>query len=77
LQSLNIPESKTPTYKQLQNKLFYFQNTQFHYVNDIESLVEKLCPLVFTGAEAMKQPFVYHYATDKDGGLTVGDSWER
>jgi hypothetical protein len=46
LQSMNVPESKIPTYKQLQNKLFYFRKTQFHYVNEIEPLVEKLRPLV-------------------------------
>jgi hypothetical protein len=77
LQSMNVPDSKIPTYKQLLNKLFYFRKTQFHYVNEIEPLVEKLRPLVFTGDEAMEQPFVYHYATDKDDRLIVGDGLER
>jgi hypothetical protein len=72
----NISESKIPTYKQLQNKLFYFRKTQFNYVNENEPLVEKLRQLVFTGEEPMEQPFVYHYATDKDGHLTVGDGSE-
>lgn len=77
LRSMNVPESKIPTYKQLQNKLFYFRKTQFHYVNEIEPLVEKLRPLVFTGDEAMEQPFVYHYATDEDNHLIVGDGSDR
>jgi len=77
LRSMNVPESKIPTYKQLQNKLFYFRKTQFHYVYEIEPLVEKLRPLVFTGDEAMEQPFVYHYATDEDDRLIVGDGSER
>jgi hypothetical protein len=58
LWSLKVPESKIPTYKQLQNKLFYFRKTQFNYVNEIEPLVEKLHPLVFAGEEAMEQPCV-------------------
>jgi hypothetical protein len=74
---MNVLESKIPTYKQLQNKLFYFRKTQFNYVNEIEPLVEKFRPLVFTGDEAMGQPFVYHYAMDEDGRLIVGDSSER
>ena len=77
LRSMNVPESKIPTYKQLQNKLFYFRKTQFHYVNEIEPLVKKLRPLVFSGDEAMEQPFVYHYATDEDDRLIVGDGSER
>jgi hypothetical protein len=77
LQSLKVPESKIPTYRQLQNKLFYFQKTQFKYVNEIEPLVEKLHPLVFTGEEVMEQPFVYHYATDEDGHLKLGNGSDR
>ncbi len=77
LRSMRVPESKIPTYKQLQNKLFYFRKTQFDYVNEIEPLVEKLRPLVFNGDEAMEQPFVYHYATDEGDRLIVGDGSER
>ncbi len=61
----------------MQNKLFYSWKTQFNYVNEIEPLVEILHPLVFTGEEVMEQPLVNHYATDKDGCLTVGDGTER
>jgi hypothetical protein len=57
--------------------LLYFRKTQFNYVNEIKPLVEKLCPLVFSGGEVMEQPFVYHYATNKDGHLIVGDGLER
>ncbi len=38
LQSQNILESKIPTYKQLQNKLFYFRKTHFNYVNETSSI---------------------------------------
>jgi hypothetical protein len=37
----------------------------------------KLHLLVFTGEEAMGQPFLYHYTTDKDGRLPVCDGLER
>jgi hypothetical protein len=45
---------KFPPTSNLQNKLFYFQKTQFNYVNKIEPLVKKLHPFVFTGEEAME-----------------------
>ncbi len=72
---LNISEKNVTTNKQLQ---ILFWKAQFTYANEIESLDEKLCSTVFPGKEAFEQPFVYHYATDKDGHLILGDSshWE-
>jgi hypothetical protein len=46
-------------------------------VNEIEPLVEKLHAFVFTGDEAIEQPFVCHCATEEDGQLTLGDGSER
>ncbi len=46
---------------------------RFIYVNEIEPQDEKLCAFVFTGVEAIEQPFVYHFAPDEDGCLILGD----
>jgi hypothetical protein len=58
---MNISENKTPSYRQLQNKMFYFHHNKLMYINEVNPLKAKLCPLVFTGDESEEQPFVYHY----------------
>ncbi len=77
LQCLNVPKCTIPKTKQLQNKLFYLWKIQFIYVNELEPLVEKPCQFVFIGEEVIEQPFVHHYATDKDSSLTLDNSSER
>jgi hypothetical protein len=42
-------------------KMFYFRHKKFMYINEVNPLKDKLRPLVFTGDESDKQPFVYHY----------------
>ena len=48
LRRMNISENKIPSYKQLQNKMFYFRHNKLMYI--------KLRPLVFTGDESDEQP---------------------
>jgi hypothetical protein len=57
---MNISENKIPSYKQLQNKMFYSWHNKFMYINEVNPLEDKLWPLVFTGDELDAQPFVYH-----------------
>jgi hypothetical protein len=51
LRRINISENKIPSYKQLQNKMFYFRCNKLMYINEVNPLEDKLRPLVFTGDE--------------------------
>jgi hypothetical protein len=73
IQQMNISENKIPSYKQLQHKLFYFCCHKLMYVNEVNPLEDRLQPLVFTGDESDKQPFVYHYKCDVDNKLVLGN----
>jgi hypothetical protein len=66
LWQMNITENKIPSYKQLQNKMFYFQRNKLMYINEVSPLEDKLSPLVFTGDESDEQLFVYHYKCNAD-----------
>ena len=70
---MNISESRIPSYKQLQNKMFYFCRHKLIYVNEVNPLEDKLCQLVFTGDESDEKPFVYHYKCDANNELVLGD----
>ena len=74
---MNISENKIPSYKQLQNKMFYFCHHKLMYINEVNPLEDKLCPLVFTGHESNEQPFVYHYKCDTDFKLVLGDGTDE
>ena len=54
LRRMNISENKNPSYKQLQNKMFYFRRNKLMYINEVNPLEDKLRPLVFTGDESDK-----------------------
>jgi hypothetical protein len=58
LWQMYISENKIPSYKQLQNKMFYVWHNKLMYIKEVNPLEDKLCPLVFTGDELDKQPFV-------------------
>ena len=73
LRRMNISENKIPSYKQLQNKMFYFRRNKLMYINEVNPLEDKLPPLVFTGDESDEQPFVYHYKCDANNELILGD----
>jgi hypothetical protein len=73
LQRMNISENRIPSYKQLQNKMFYFCCPKLKYVNEVNPLEDKLHQLVFTGGESDEQPFVYHYKCDANNKLVLGD----
>ena len=73
LRRMNISENKIPSYKQLQNKMFYFRRNKLMYINEVNPLEDKLRPLVFTGDESDEQPFVYHYKCDANNELILGD----
>jgi hypothetical protein len=72
LWQMNITENKIPSYKQLQNKMFYFQRNKLMYINEVSPLEDKLSPLVFTGDESDEQLFVYHYKCNADNEFTLG-----
>jgi hypothetical protein len=74
---MNITENKIPSYKQLQNKMFYFWHNKLMYINEVNPLEDKLRPLVFTGDESDKQPFVYHYKYDANNELILGDGTDE
>ena len=74
---MNITENKIPSYKQLQNKMFYFQRNKLMYINEVNPLEDKLRPLVFTGNESDEQPFVYHYKCNADNELILGDGTDE
>jgi hypothetical protein len=74
---MNISENKIPSYKQLQNKMFYFCHNKLMYINEVNPLEDKLHPLVFTGDESDKQPFVYHYKCDANNELVLGDGTDE
>jgi hypothetical protein len=77
LWQMNISENKIPSYKQLQNKMFYFCHNKLMYINEVNPLEDKLHPLVFTGDESDKQPFVYHYKCDANNELVLGDGTDE
>jgi hypothetical protein len=77
LRRLNTTENKIPSYKQLQNKMFYFQRNKLMYINEVNPLEDKLSPLVFTGNESDEQPFVYHYKCNADNELILGDATDE
>jgi hypothetical protein len=77
LWQMNISENKIPSYKQLQNKMFYFQHNKLIYTNEVNPLKDKLCPLVFTGDESDEQPIVYHYKCDANNELVLGDGTDE
>jgi hypothetical protein len=66
-----------PSYKQLQNKMFYFRWNKLMYINKVNPFKDKLCPLVFTGDESEEQPFVYHYKCDANNELVLGDGTDE
>ncbi len=70
-----IQEAEIPSQKQLQNHLYYFRRTKFKYSNEITPLEEKLCKHIFVDGEGepLDKPFVYHYDTDEDDWLILGD----
>jgi hypothetical protein len=73
LRARNVSENKIPSKKQLQNKLFYFCQTKFMYVNEVHPLEDKLHPLVFIGDEGEEQSFICHYKCDAEDHLILGD----
>jgi hypothetical protein len=77
LRQMNVSETKIPSYKQLQNKMFYFCWNKLLYINEVNPLEEKLRPLVFTGDESEEQPFVYHYKCDANNELVLGDGTDE
>ena len=77
LRRMNISENKIPSYKQLQNKMFYFRRNKLMYINEVNPLEDKLHPLVFTGDESDEQPFVYHYKCDANNELILGDGTDE
>ena len=77
LRRMNISENKIPSYKQLQNKMFYFRRNKLMYINEVNPLEDKLRPLVFTGDESDEQPFVYHYKCDANNELILGDGTDE
>jgi len=77
LRRMNITENKIPSYKQLQNKMFYFWRNKLMYINEVNPLEDKLRPLVFTGNESDEQPFVYHYKCNADNELILGDGTDE
>ena len=77
LREMNISEDKIPTYKQLQNKMFYFRRSKLMYVNEVNPLEDKLRPFVFTGEESEEQVFIYHYKCDGDNKLILGVGTEE
>jgi len=74
---MNITENKIPSYKQLQNKMFYFRHNKLMYINEVNPLEDKLRLLVFTGDESDEQPFVYHYKCDANNELILGDGTDE
>jgi hypothetical protein len=77
LRRLNINENKIPSYKQLQNKTFYFRRNKLMYINEVNPLEDKLRPLVFTGNESDEQPFVYQYKCNAANKLILGDGTDE
>ena len=77
LRSRGIPDCKIPSKKQLANKLFYIRRKKFEHTNEITPLEERLRQFVFTGDEADEQPFIYHYASDNNDRLILGDGSDR
>lgn len=77
LRRMNISENRIPSYKQLQNKMFYFRRHKLIYVNEVNPLEDKLRKFVFTGDESDEQPFVYHYKCDANNELVLGDGTDE
>jgi hypothetical protein len=79
LQQMNISKNKIPSYKQLQNKMFYFCHNKLMYINinEVNPLEDKLRPLVFKGDELEEQPFVYHYKCDANNEPVLGDGTDE
>lgn len=79
LRRQGVAESKIPTHKQIQNHLYYFRRTKFKYSNEITPLEEKLRNHIFVedNNEPLDKPFVYHYDTDEDDRLILGDGSEE
>jgi len=75
LRRQGVAEDKIPSQKQLQNHLYYFRKTKFQYSNEISPLEEKLRNYIYVDdeLEPLDKPFVYHYDTDDDGRLILGD----
>ena len=75
LRRQGVAEDKIPSQKQLQNHLYYFRKTKFQYSNEISPLEEKLQNYIYVDdeLEPLDKPFVYHYDTDDDGRLILGD----
>ncbi len=75
LRRQGIMEAEIPSQKQLQNHLYYFRRTKFKYSNEITPLEEKLHKHIFVDGEGEPhdKPFVYHYDTDEDDRLILGD----
>jgi hypothetical protein len=66
LQHMNVLEDKIPSYKQLQNTMFYFHHSKLNNLNKVNPLEDKLWPLVFKGDESEEQPsFTITSATAK------------
>jgi len=61
----------------LENRLYYFWKRKFGYHNDIGPLEEKPRTFVFSGDEADKQAFIYHYQIDRHERLCVGDGSDK
>jgi hypothetical protein len=70
-----VAEDKIPSQKQLQNHLYYFRKTKFQYSNEISPLEEKLQNYIYVDdeLEPLDKPFVYHYDTDENDRLSLGD----
>jgi hypothetical protein len=69
-----VAEEKIPSQKQL-NHLYYFRKTKFQYSNKISPLEEKLRNYIYVDdeLEPLDKPFVYHYDTNEDSQLILGD----
>jgi hypothetical protein len=74
---MNKSENRIPSCKELQNKMFYFCHQKLMYINEVNPLEDKRCPLVFTGDESDKQPFFYHYKCDANNELVLGDGTDE
>jgi hypothetical protein len=77
LRQMNVSKNKISSYKQLQNKMFYFCQNKLLYINEVNPLEDKLRPLVFTGDESEEQPFVYHCKCDANNELVLGDGTDE
>jgi hypothetical protein len=64
LRRQNISADRIPSQVQIQNKLSYHHRMIFNFNNEINPLQEKARLSVFTGEEALDQPFVFLYDVD-------------